>query len=344
MRQGDGSSASFLNLFPHFYRRRVKEVVLGGVLMFSEVNAELVAIQGELRRKAKYEVQLEDFKRELETIEKTLSQLGERFESEKKDVKKLEKISLTSIMATLSGKKDEKLSKEKQEMMAAEHQLEEATKTKKEIEEALKELNDKLAILQNAEEEHQHLLLKKERLIKSSGTDSAAKLFALSEQEGLVKAYQIELEEAIEAGEQVKEALEDANNSLEKAANWGTFDMLGGGTISGMVKHQHIDDAEESLHRAQTKMRKFQKELLDVQEEAELTVDISGMLKFADFFFDGFIVDFMVQGKIKDSLDQTIDHLDEVAAILLKLKDQSEDCRVRLATIQKEKLEIVERS
>jgi DNA repair exonuclease SbcCD ATPase subunit len=318
--------------------------MLGGVWMFSEVNAELVAIQGELRRKAKYEAQLEDFKRELKTIEETLSQLGVRFEAEKKDVEKLERMGLTNLLATLSGKKDEKLSKEKQEMMAAEHQLEEAAKTKQEIEEAILELKDKLAILQNTEENYQQLLFKKERMIKSSGTDCAVQLFELSEQEGMVKAYQIELEEAIEAGEQVKEALEAAIYSLEKAVDWGTFDMLGGGAISGMVKHQHIDDAEESLHHAQTKMRKFQKELLDVQEEAELTVDISGMLKFADFFFDGFIVDFMVQGKIKDSLEQTIDHLEEVAVILLKLKDQTEDSRVKLACIQKEKLEIVERS
>lgn len=312
--------------------------------MFSEINAKLVVIQGELRKKAKYEVQLEDFNKELETIEETLSQLRILFESEKKDVEKLELIGLTNLFATLFGNKEDKLSKEKQEMLTVQIKLEESEKTKMEIENAIKELHDKLLNLQNAEDEYQQLLLDKERAIKVSGSPFAAKLFELSEREGVVQAYIVELDEAIAAGDRVKHALVDVRNSLEKAANWGTFDTLGGGMISDLVKHQHIDDANNSLHQAQTRMRQFQKELLDVQEQAKLSVDISGMLKFADFFFDGFIADFMVLGKINQSLEQTRNHQMKVNDILLKLKAQAEEKRIEIEKIQKEKLEIVERS
>lgn len=107
----------------------------------------------------------------------------------------------------------------------------------------------------------------------------------------------------------------------------GTLDMFGGGTITGLVKHQHIDEAEDALHHAQTNMRHFQKELLDVQEQAHLEVDISEMLRFADFFFDGFIVDFMVQEKIKQSLEETISHHEKVNNILMKLNAQLEEKR-----------------
>lgn len=79
--------------------------------MYTEINTRLVEIQGNLRKKDKYEMQLADFKRELETIEERLSQLRVQFHSEQKEVEKLESVSLTNLFATLTGKKDEKLTK-----------------------------------------------------------------------------------------------------------------------------------------------------------------------------------------------------------------------------------------
>jgi hypothetical protein len=70
---------------------------------------------------------------------------------------------------------------------------------------------------------------------------------------------------------------------------------------------------------------------LDVKENVNLEVNISGMLKFADFFFDGFIADYMVHGKITRTLDQARSHYAKVNDILMKLNAQSEekagDCR-----------------
>jgi hypothetical protein len=116
-------------------------------------------------------------------------------------------------------------------------------------------------------------------------------LYELSEQEGDIKAYLSELREAITAGTSVTQALNSAIQSLKSAKGWGTFDLLGGGMISDAVKHNHIDHAKEYIHQAQSSMRNFQKELLDINEEANMQVDISGLLKFADFFFDGLIAD-----------------------------------------------------
>jgi len=178
--------------------------------------------------------------------------------------------------------------------------------------------------------------------MKTSHSRHADKIFDLSEKEGNLKAYIQELEEAIVAGVRVKRDLLEAKNSLKKANDWGTFDMFGGGTISSFVKHQHIDEAEASIHRAQTSMRYFQKELLDVQEEAHLEVDISGMLKFADFFLDGFFVDMMVQSKISESLEQTKNQFSKVNEVLSNLTDQFEARKRELEFIQKEKQEMIE--
>ncbi|MFT4414497.1 hypothetical protein ACLM5H_11615 [Fredinandcohnia humi] len=311
--------------------------------MFSEINAKLIDIQGELRKRDKYQAQLEDYEKELETIEDRLSQLRIQFESEQEDVEKLERISLSSILATLTGTKDEKLSKERQELISAQLKLEEAAKAKIEIDDEMLMIRNKLIELNNTEYEYQQLLLQKENMIKVSDSPYAEKVFELSEREGALLAYIHEIDEARVAGKHVEGSLKKAIKSLEDAENWGTFDMFGGGTISGFVKHQHIDKAESYIHQAQKNMRHFQKELLDVQETAHIKVDISELLKFADFFFDGFIADFMVQGKITKSLEQTRGHYRKVRDILAKLEAQSEEKGQELDVIQREKHELVER-
>lgn len=328
-----------MKLFPFFLVEFWKR---GGMFVFSEINASLVEIKEKLQKKAKYEKQLEDYGRELDTIEERLSHVRAQFELEKEDVEKLEHMTLTNLFVSLSGKKEEKLSKEQQEMIAAQHKLEEAEKTKKEIEEAILGLDNKLSSLNHVVEAYQDILLKKETMIKSSESPIAEKIFELSEQEGSLKAYILELDEARAAGEHVDLALVDAIHSLEKAENWGTWDMFGGGTITGLIKHDHIDQAEAYLHKAQTSMRHFQKELLDVHETVSLEVDISGMLKFADFFFDGFITDYMVQGKIEDSLSQASNQHEKVIDILRNLKEQLAEKERELEKIQSKKREIVE--
>ncbi|RDI37243.1 hypothetical protein [Falsibacillus pallidus] len=310
--------------------------------MFEQINERLVDVKQDLRKKEKAEVQLKDYQKELKTMEQTISRLRKQFESEKKDVEKLERVSLTNLFATLSGKKDEKLSTEQQEMIVAQHKLEEAEKTKKDIQAAMQELNFKLTSLENVEDEYRQLLFEKEQMVTSSFSPSAEKVLNISEQEGNLKATITELDEAITAGWHVENRLEQAIRSLEKAENWGTWDMFGGGMISSMAKHDNIDKAEDHLHQAQRSMRTFQKELLDVEETAQLEVGISGMLKFADFFFDGFIADFMVQGKIQDSLDQARSQLDSVLEITDRLKDQKEEKERELKSVQTQKRELIE--
>jgi chromosome segregation ATPase len=165
--------------------------------MYSEMNERLVEIQGKLRKKDKYQLQLKDYESELKVVEEELTHLRERFISEKKDVEKLESMSLKNLLATLSGTKEEKLSKEKQEMVASQHKLEEAAKTKKEIDEEILRIQNTLQSLDKAEEEYHQLLSQKENIIKSRTTRFAAKVFELNEQEGRLKAYLNEVEEAI---------------------------------------------------------------------------------------------------------------------------------------------------
>ena len=99
----------------------------------------------------------------------------------------------------------------------------------------------------------------------------------------------IEIREAIEAGERALVSLQDARESLGSARNWGLLDLLGGRSISGLVKHVKIDNARQSLNRAKADLNRFSKELSDVRDLQGLNIEIGDFLTFADFFFDGLI-------------------------------------------------------
>ena len=53
-----------------------------------------------------------------------------------------------------------------------------------------------------------------------------------------------EIQEAIAAADVALDHLERARRSLSSASGWGLFDTLGGGFISGLIKHSKMSDAE----------------------------------------------------------------------------------------------------
>lgn len=310
--------------------------------MISDLNNQIIQVKGKIRQKNKLDSQLQDYNNELTHIENTIKQLKGKLAEEKADVKKLESFHITNFFSTITGTKYEKLDKENREVLAVQLQLEEAEKTRDEISVSILDLRKKLNEVNSSEQLYEELLEKKELLIKNSDSRYADELYRLSEQEGEIQAYLKEIDEAINAGENAQQALTNAAESLNSASNWGTFDMLGGGMISSAIKHSRMDDASNHIHIAQSRMRNFQKELLDIDEMIHVDMDVSGLLKFADFFFDGLIVDWMVQGRINSSLDQVQDQLAKVRNILRNLINEKTNLQNKLVEITEKRQEILE--
>lgn len=129
-----------------------------------------------------------------------------------------------------------------------------------------------------------------------------------------------EIDEAIASGEAALFSLKEAQNKLNSARNWGIFDMLGGGLISDIIKHSKMNDASAYLEEAKRDLLVFQRELQDVQGTVDLKVDVSEFLTFADFFFDGFIMDYVVQTKIAEARRQIEQAIPLVEGLVNDLK------------------------
>lgn len=133
------------------------------------------------------------------------------------------------------------------------------------------------------------------------------------------KDMTVEIYEAIDAGERALKSLRQAQQYLNSAGNWGLFDMFGGNLITGIMKHSKISNASRFIEDARYDLRKFQKELKDVDTLVP-DVNVGDFLTFADFFWDGFVADIMVQSKISKGKKQVAEAISRVEDIISQLR------------------------
>ena len=135
-------------------------------------------------------------------------------------------------------------------------------------------------------------------------------------------AYDFEKEkrEAADAGNRALRSLKAAQENLSSAKNWGIWDMLGGGFISTMAKHSKMDRAKENLAKARSDLKSFSRELQDVNMACHLDIETGDFLSFADWFFDGFVVDWMIQDRINQASRQVEEAIHRVERILKQLQ------------------------
>ena len=132
---------------------------------------------------------------------------------------------------------------------------------------------------------------------------------------------QKEKREAVDAGYRALRSLQAAQDNLDSAKNWGLWDMFGGGVISTMLKQSKMDSAKQNMEQAKYDLREFSQELRDVSISYDLDIETGDFFSFADWFFDGFIVDWMIQDRINKAREQVSEAIRQVEDILRRLND-----------------------
>lgn len=311
--------------------------------MLEQLNERLVIVKERQRKKVKWERELASYENELKTEQEKAKQCKEQLQLEEKDVEKLEGLSLSNLFHTLLLNKDEQLKREKQEALAAKLKYDTAVAAVSDIQEEIDQLKDHLASVRGVDDEYREILEEKAGLIRDQQSSLSEDLYALYEQEAEHKADLKELDEALQAGCSLIGALDRAVHSLKKAEGWGTWDMIGGGMMSTAMKHSHIDDARSHVHAAESKLRRFSKELDDLNTELAVDLDFSGLLTFADYFFDGLITDWVVQGKISDSLQQVNTQHNRVSNLLNQLRQQKKTTEQAIRQTRNRRINLLER-
>lgn len=280
---------------------------------------KLQLLQRQVEQKNRAEAKLKELYTQREALRAKVDALKKEKLDEQADVDRLEGHSLSAFFYGVIGKMDEKLDQEREEAYAAGVKYDVAARELSTVDEDIRRYETELGGLRECEQQYEQTLKDKLRAIQSMGTMGAEEILRFEERIAYLEGQKKEIQEALVAGRAALQTAVGILSSLGSAEGWGTWDLLGGGLLSDMAKHSHLDEAQRQVEYLQVQLRRFKTELTDVTIRADMQVSIDGFLGFADYFFDGLFADWAVLNKINQSQTQVQNTKNQIEQMLSRL-------------------------
>lgn len=281
-----------------------------------------------LKKIEKTELDIKNMRLDLEKLIKELYK-------EEKDVKRLEKLSFQNFLHTIINDKQEKLDKEKLEVLQVKAKVD-RLKYLIEYEEAeLKNLNNKKLSNTILKQNYEKLLADKLSIIKEKHPKNWQEINSKYKDKDRLKLKIKEIKEAIYAVNGANDTIKKVKKSLNAASTWGTFDILGGGIVSTMAKRSHMQDTQNLIQELSKKLKIVNQELDDIKLNINTDLKVEGFLGMADYFLDNIFVDLAVQSKIEQARNNIDDVSNKINNLLEKLEIQLKSEENRLEEINK---------
>ena len=301
----------------------------------------LFELQQKVARKPSLEAKLRELQNQRREYDREVISLRVAFRKEQEDVEKLEGRSLANYFFQVVGKLDEKLDQERKEAYAAKVKLDAAERELAGIESDIFEIQGQLNEIRVAEVQYKDELERKRATLRASGTTTADQIIEIEQRIAATEAQKREIKEAISAGYSARGTADRILSELNSADGWNTWDMFGGGgIITHMAKHSHLDSAQDLVSELQSKLRRFKTELADIQITANMQVNVDGFLRFADYFFDGLFADWAVGDRINQSMNSVSSTKSQISRTLDKLSsmEKAADSEISRLKLQLEDL------
>lgn len=280
----------------------------------------LLSLSQKVALKKQLEAKLDDLRDQRRVFDRKVVELRVEHRSEQNDVDKLEGRSLANYFYQIIGKLDEKINEERKQAYAAKVKLDAAQRELAAVDWEIQEIQSQLQELVGCEAAYLAALESKRNAVKASGTPVASQILEIEERIVFLENQKKEIQEAVSAGQSALGTADSVLSELEDADGWNTWDIIGGGgIITHMAKHGHLDDAQEKVEQLQGKLRRFKTELADINIQADMQVNIDGFLRFADYFFDGLFADWAVGDKISESQSSVQEVKNQINSTLSKL-------------------------
>ncbi len=297
---------------------------------------ELALLEAQLTYKKRLEAMLSELRSQQAVLKEKVFRLETSAQAEQKDVERLEGRSLAAFFYHVTGKMEEKLDQERREYYAARVKYEAALRELQAVEQDLECTEEDLLDLKDCELRYVQVMEAKRIAIENAGTKVSEELLEAEQKLSFLRSQERELEEAITAGTAALRKANDVVTSLKHAEGLGLFDVLGGGFLADMAKHETLDEAQKNVEELQVCLQRFNKELSDVALRADLKVSVDRLLRFADVFFDGLLTDSAVLNNIQQSRTQVDQTRDNILGILRQLQTRLEEVRHKQETAKRE--------
>ena len=312
-----------------------------GMRSQEELDRELDQARQALERARKLDAVLEDLRAQLERCRQAEAQARDILAREQEDVEELEGMSLASFWARLKGDREERLSQERREALAAKARYDAAQRDREDLECRLSEVREERDGLLVQRSRYQELLEEKEELLRQMGGGEAQELIRLEEENQEIRRQLQEVREAVTAGDHARWALEEMASALDSASGWGTWDILGGGMLATMAKHSDLDDAQRFGDQARQALSRFRAELADVAAVEVPDVQLGSFAAMADYLFDGLFADLYIQGQISDAQAGVNQSLEQVSWLMSRLAGERQRLEEEARRLERQREELL---
>lgn len=307
-----------------------------------QINAKWKELTEQASRLSQAGAQRKELERQYAERKDRVAETGAAYRKEQDDVDKLERGGLRAFLLGLTGDKEERLTKERREAMAAKCQYDQALSDLEYLENRLRELRGQQETLRHVRQRLDELSREKAELLKELGGETGAQLMELDRRQAELEHQLREVREALSAGRRAETGLSQVLDSLDSARDWGVWDMVGGGLLSTAMKHERLDDAQDGLRQVQRALSDFRTELADVGDIQVPDISIGSFATFADYFLDGLFVDWYVQSNIRDAQDGVSEVHCKVLAALRTLEEAEGRLQEELTVVENRRDRLLE--
>lgn len=282
----------------------------------------------------------EELGRNVAALQAALDKLSLDHEREARDVERLQGLSLTGIIASLRGSRESTLEREKAEADAAAYRLREAQGRLDAMVGELRETEVRQARLSLSLGAYTAAQADKEKFLMGGNDRRGVKLTELAEARGRLEAELTEVDEAIAAAEEAKQALAILDDLLGSASAWSTYDtFFGGGAISSAVKHSRLDEAAQAANAADHALARLRTELTDIPGATAALpgLNIEELTRFVDIWLDNIFTDVAVMNRINSAKENVRGAVLRVDQILTRLDARRSDGQQRQSALEAER-------
>ena len=303
-----------------------------------DYDAALAELQEKIRRKKKAKNLLAHFTEEATRLTSIVEDRKKEYEQEQEEAETLPSATLTLLFYSLLGLKEEKLSKEESEALAAKAAYETA---KAELDHVLArqvELRAEIRSLGNCERDYEDMLAEKKAYLMAKEVTVNAEVEALEAQKAAIIRDSKELKEAMESGQYALRVACSVMDALARAQQLQFDDVMGrkythrGTTYSAFheaevdhEKHNTLIRLNNSIQTLGKYLQEFAAELKDVSalpmEQLPDTRFGDGLM-FLDHWVEGLFAEVMVSHKLEKIQKQMYPLLAQLTPIVEGLEKE----------------------
>ena len=300
-----------------------------------DYDAALAELREKIRRKKKAQNLLAHFSEDAARLNSVMEDRKKEYEQEQAESDDLQSATLTLLFYSLLGVKEDKLSKEESEALAAKAAYETA---KAELDHVLNrqvELRAEIRSLGNCERYYEEMLAEKKAWLLANKEAVNAEVEALEAEKAAIIRDSQELKEAMESGQYALRVARSVMDALAKAKMLNFNDVVGDRRHRGAVasafresevdyeKHSTLVRLDNSIQTLGKYLREFAAELKDV---ADLPMEhlpetrFSDGLLFLDRWVEGLFAEIVVSVKLDNVQKSMIPLMGKLTPIVKNLE------------------------